>query len=254
MTAPAPRPASGLARWRRPCCWSRPPAKALIGSEARRCRAGMPLPPPARAACRPIDDKRGTIVYRTKIAGVLLKRTAAIAARQARETEVGNLGPWQNCTFPPRINGEPMEFLCEPHAHHARRAARTAGADRLQGRLFVRRLRRLQHHARRSPGLLLPDARRRGRRPARSRTIEGMADGDDLHPLQQKFLELAALQCGICTSGMLVASDALLRKNPEPERRRRCASGLPATSAAAPAMTRSFGRFWKPPPNCRSNA
>jgi aerobic carbon-monoxide dehydrogenase small subunit len=48
------------------------------------------------------------------------------------------------------------------------------------------------------------------------RTIEGMAEGDHLHPLQQKFLELAALQCGICTSGMLVASDALLRKNPRP--------------------------------------
>ena len=40
--------------------------------------------------------------------------------------------------------------------------------------------------------------------------------GEKLHPLQQKFLEMAALQCGICTSGMLVASDALLRKNPKP--------------------------------------
>ena len=48
------------------------------------------------------------------------------------------------------------------------------------------------------------------------RTIEGMAKGDHLHPLQQKFLELAALQCGICTSGMLIASDALLKKNPNP--------------------------------------
>ena len=48
------------------------------------------------------------------------------------------------------------------------------------------------------------------------RTIEGMAKGDHLHPLQQKFLELAALQCGICTSGMLIASDALLKKNSNP--------------------------------------
>jgi carbon-monoxide dehydrogenase small subunit len=47
-------------------------------------------------------------------------------------------------------------------------------------------------------------------------TIEGMAKGGKLHPLQQKFLELAALQCGICTSGMLVASEALLKKNPKP--------------------------------------
>ena len=47
-------------------------------------------------------------------------------------------------------------------------------------------------------------------------TIEGMADGDQLHPLQQKFLENAALQCGICTPGFLVAAKALLEKNPDP--------------------------------------
>ena len=48
------------------------------------------------------------------------------------------------------------------------------------------------------------------------RTIEGLASGDKLPPLQQKFLEVAALQCGICTSGMLVASGALLKRNPDP--------------------------------------
>lgn len=47
-------------------------------------------------------------------------------------------------------------------------------------------------------------------------TIEGMAEGEALHPLQQKFLEMAALQCGICTPGVLVASKALLEKNPNP--------------------------------------
>ena len=47
-------------------------------------------------------------------------------------------------------------------------------------------------------------------------TIEGMADGDKLHPLQQKFLEEAALQCGICTPGFLIAAKALLDKNPKP--------------------------------------
>jgi len=47
-------------------------------------------------------------------------------------------------------------------------------------------------------------------------TIEGMADGETLHPLQQKFLEHAALQCGICTPGFLVASKALLEKHPDP--------------------------------------
>jgi carbon-monoxide dehydrogenase small subunit len=47
-------------------------------------------------------------------------------------------------------------------------------------------------------------------------TIEGMADGDKLHPLQRKFLEHAALQCGICTPGFLIAAKALLDDNPDP--------------------------------------
>jgi aerobic carbon-monoxide dehydrogenase small subunit len=47
-------------------------------------------------------------------------------------------------------------------------------------------------------------------------TIEGMADGADLHPLQQKFLEHAALQCGVCTPGFLIAAKALLDRNPDP--------------------------------------
>jgi carbon-monoxide dehydrogenase small subunit len=47
-------------------------------------------------------------------------------------------------------------------------------------------------------------------------TIEGMANGDKLHPLQQKFLEHAALQCGICTPGMLIAAKSLLERNPDP--------------------------------------
>ena len=48
------------------------------------------------------------------------------------------------------------------------------------------------------------------------KTIEGMADGDKLHPLQQKFLDHAALQCGVCTPGVLVAAKSLLEKNPDP--------------------------------------
>jgi len=47
-------------------------------------------------------------------------------------------------------------------------------------------------------------------------TIEGMANGSDLHPLQSKFIEHAALQCGICTPGFLVAAKALLETNPNP--------------------------------------
>ena len=47
-------------------------------------------------------------------------------------------------------------------------------------------------------------------------TIEGMASGETLHPLQRHFLEHAALQCGVCTPGFLVAAKALLEKNPDP--------------------------------------
>ena len=47
-------------------------------------------------------------------------------------------------------------------------------------------------------------------------TIEGMAQGEKLHPLQQTFLDHIALQCGICTPGLLIASKALLERNPDP--------------------------------------
>ena len=47
-------------------------------------------------------------------------------------------------------------------------------------------------------------------------TVEGIAQGEKLHPVQQKFLEHAALQCGFCTPGLIVASKALLDANPNP--------------------------------------
>jgi carbon-monoxide dehydrogenase small subunit len=47
-------------------------------------------------------------------------------------------------------------------------------------------------------------------------TIEGVAQGGQLHPLQQVFLEEAALQCGVCTPGFIVAAQALLEQNPDP--------------------------------------
>jgi carbon-monoxide dehydrogenase small subunit len=61
--------------------------------------------------------------------------------------------------------------------------------------------------------VFVPDAGGRGREIT---TIEGMAAGEVLHPLQQKFIEMAALQCGICTPGILVAAKLLLERNPDP--------------------------------------
>jgi aerobic carbon-monoxide dehydrogenase small subunit len=47
-------------------------------------------------------------------------------------------------------------------------------------------------------------------------TIEGLADGDTLHPMQQAFMDCHALQCGFCTPGMVMASVSLLQENPNP--------------------------------------
>ncbi len=113
------------------------------------------------------------------------------------------------------INGDPVEFLCEPEqtlldvlrdelyltGSKEGCASGDCGACSvmLDGRLVCACL------------VLGPELNGRS-----VETIEGMAEGDHLHPLQQKFLEHAALQCGICTPGFLVAAKALLEKNPDP--------------------------------------
>ena len=113
------------------------------------------------------------------------------------------------------INGEPMEFLCEPQ---------DTMLDALRGQLGLTGSKEgcasgdcgacsVMLDGRLVCSCLMLAAEAEGREIG---TIEGMADGERLHPLQQKFLEHAALQCGICTSGMLVASDALLKRNPDP--------------------------------------
>jgi len=113
------------------------------------------------------------------------------------------------------INGEPMEFLCEPS---------DTMLDALRGPLGLTGSKEgcasgdcgacsIMLDDRLVCSCLMLAVESEGRE---LQTIEGMAHGEKLHPLQQKFLEMAALQCGICTSGMLVASDALLKKNPKP--------------------------------------
>ena len=49
-------------------------------------------------------------------------------------------------------------------------------------------------------------------------TVEGLAHGDELSPLQEAFIDHAALQCGFCTPGMLMSAEAMLRENPKPTR------------------------------------
>ena len=113
------------------------------------------------------------------------------------------------------INGEPEEFLCEPNE---------TMLDVLRDRLNLTGSKEgcgsgdcgacsIMLDDTLVCSCLMLGAEAEG---ANIKTIEGMADGLTLHPLQQKFLETAALQCGICTPGMLVAAKALLDENPEP--------------------------------------
>ena len=113
------------------------------------------------------------------------------------------------------VNGEPMEFLCEPYE---------TMLDALRGQLGLTGSKEgcssgdcgacsITLDGRLVCSCLMLAAEAEGHE---IRTIEGMAKGGELHPLQQKFLEHAALQCGICTSGMLVASEALLARNSTP--------------------------------------
>src|SRR5262249_51209436 len=114
-----------------------------------------------------------------------------------------------------RINGERMEFLCEPQQSMLevlRDNLRLTGTKEgcatgdcgacsvlLDGSLVC--------------SCLMLAVESGGRELT---TIEGVARGDELHPIQRKFLEHAALQCGICTPGFIVATKALLDENPSP--------------------------------------
>ena len=114
-----------------------------------------------------------------------------------------------------KVNGERMEFLCEPQQSMLDVLRENLGLTGtkegcatgdcgacsvlLDGRLICSCL----MLAVESGGHQIP-------------TIEGISRGEELHPIQQKFLEHAALQCGICTPGFIVAAKALLDENPNP--------------------------------------
>ena len=113
------------------------------------------------------------------------------------------------------VNGDPVEVLCEPEQTlldvlrdelgfiGAKEGCGTGDCGAcsviVDGRLLC--------------ACLMLGAEAQGRSVE---TVEGMASGEELHPLQRKFLEHAALQCGVCTPGFLVAAKALLDKNANP--------------------------------------
>ena len=113
------------------------------------------------------------------------------------------------------INGEPVEFLCEPqqtlldvlrnelHLTGSKEgcASGDCGACTviLDGKMVC--------------SCLVLGVEAEGKTVT---TVEGIAQGDKLHPVQQRFLEYAALQCGFCTPGFIVATKALLDENPNP--------------------------------------
>src|SRR5437016_13235521 len=113
------------------------------------------------------------------------------------------------------INGEPVEFLCEPQQtllDVLRDELNLTGSKEgcssgdcgactviVDGKIFC--------------SCLMLGAEAEGRK---IQTVEGIAQGDKLHPVQQKFLEHAALQCGFCTPGFIVAAKALLDHNLNP--------------------------------------
>ena len=113
------------------------------------------------------------------------------------------------------INGEPVEFLCE---------AGESMLDALRGPLGLTGSKEgcgtgdcgacsITLDGRLVCSCLMLAAEAEG---GSIGTIKGIATGEALHPLQQKFLEMAALQCGICTPGVLMAAKSLLEQNPDP--------------------------------------
>ncbi len=189
-------------------------AKALIGSRLddgrarRRCRC-LPRRLPS--------DRRQARHHRLPHQG--RRRALEARGRHCRRTRERGLRNMSKTHVTTTINGEPTEFLCD--ASHSmldvlRNQLDLTGAKEgcgtgdcgacsitLDGRLVC--------------SCLMLAVEAEGRNIG---TIEGMSQGGKLHPLQQKFLEHAALQCGICTPGVLVAAKALLDKNPEPDRDR----------------------------------
>ena len=134
------------------------------------------------------------------------------------------------------VSGEVREADVEPRLLLVH-LLRDASADRHARRLRHEQLRGVHGPRQRRKRQVLHDVRGPGRRPE-VKTIEGMADGAALHPLQQAFWDQHGLQCGFCTPGMIMQAAWLLKKNPKPSEGE-IREGSAATSAAAPATSTS---------------
>ncbi len=146
---------------------------------------------------------------------MLARRVAAIAFDRAMGKSQGKNSLMSKHHVSTTINGEPVEFLCETQqtmldclrdvlgltGSKEGCASGDCGACTIisDGKIVC--------------SCLMLGVEAEGRSIT---TIEGIAQGDHLHPVQQKFLEHAALQCGFCTPGFIVAAKALLDENPNP--------------------------------------
>jgi len=186
-------------------------AAALIGHKLDNDTLAK-LDAAAGRACKPINDKRGTIEYGSRSPASshgARPRSPLNAPPSARRL------PMAKTHVSTIINGEPVEFLCEPQqtlldvlrdelnltgskegCSSGDCGACTVIAD---GQIVC--------------SCLMLGAEAEGRKIT---TVEGIAEGEKLHPVQQKFLEYAALQCGFCTPGFIVAAKALLDENLNP--------------------------------------
>lgn len=114
------------------------------------------------------------------------------------------------------VNGDPAEFLCDPGEtllDALRGSLGLTGAKEGCGSGDCGACTVMLDGAMVCSCLVLA-AEVEGRKIA---TIEGVAEGSVLHPVQDKFLEFGALQCGFCTPGFIVAAKALLDHNPDPD-------------------------------------
>lgn len=191
----------------------------------------------AMAEVSPIDDHRASAAYRRAMCGVLTRRLlrairdeAATAGNRNNDRQASNYqGPTRSAATPAqtsadapgdgrlkcRINGAAVEVEVDPYETVLDVLRDRLGLTGTKGSCLEGECGSctvlLDGEAVNS--CLVPALQARGRAVE---TVEGLADGDKLHVLQEAFLAAGAAQCGYCTPGLLVAAKTLLDKNPDP--------------------------------------